>query len=211
MAHRHPARQQQSPDRMGSPRSLWGWWTAASAIGGGVIGFLEDSGFQFMATLVFTGIVIGAAQWMVLRCYVRRMRRWMLMSALGWLTGVQVSILLGDKIDSLVYFLTQLGGWEVLWLNLINRSIILAILGVAQWVALRRHVEGANWWIGASAIAGLIQGGISASLCAAACSTMAHTIGAGLSTAIVYGAGWMGYGVITGLVLEQLFQRSIHR
>lgn len=209
MVHRHPA--QQRPDRIGSPRSLWGWWTAASAIGGGIIGFWEDSGLQFMATLALTGIVIGVAQWMVLRCYIRRIRRWMLLSALGWLTGVQVSILLGDEIDSLVYLLTQSGGWEVLWLNLVSRSIILTILGFAQWVALRRHVDRANWWIGASAIAGLIQGGISASLCAAACSMMAQTIGAGLSTAIVYGAGWMSYGVITGLVLEQLFQRSIHR
>jgi hypothetical protein len=47
--------------RLAIAPQLWLWWTLSTAIAGAIVGALEASGFQFLATLVFTGLFIGIA------------------------------------------------------------------------------------------------------------------------------------------------------
>ena len=63
-----------------TPR-LWLWWTLATTIAGAIVGALEASGFELVATIVFTGLFIGAAQWLVLRQYIPKAFWWIVVIA----------------------------------------------------------------------------------------------------------------------------------
>jgi hypothetical protein len=210
-------RQAHTPVRSCLGHPLLGWWTLVSAAGGAMVGGLEEGGFQFFATLVLTGPVLGLAQWLVIRHYLRGAGGWILASSLGWLIGINLRILLGGLSDRLVQLLWQeFSLWEVLWLNVVREPIVLFVFGAAQWLMLRRHFSGAGWWILASAVSGVVKGAVSASVCAVACQAVARSAGNAqinpmvATSALSYGAGWAAYGLITGLVLVWLLQ-GLHR
>lgn len=56
------------------------WWTLATTIAGAIVGALEASGFQLVATIFFTGLLIGAAQWLVLRQYIPKAFWWIVVT-----------------------------------------------------------------------------------------------------------------------------------
>lgn len=79
--------------------------------------------------------------------------RWTLSSALGLALGLVAALALGAPIETLV---------GAMLVTPILTGIVGAVLGTSQWVVLRRRLEGARWWIPASA-AGLglgLAGGI---------------------------------------------------
>ena len=187
-----------------APR-LWLWWTLATTIAGAIVGALEASGFQLVATIFFTGLFIGAAQWLVLRQYIPKAFWWIVVSTLGWTLGL---VLLSSNIilDRLIQFLSTLGAWEVFWMNLVNQPIVLAIFGAAQFPILRRFVRKAHWWILVSALGGGLEG--------ASSSTVAYILQPGLlpapfSTALIYGSGWLCYGIVTGICLQWLLRHQL--
>ena len=189
---------------------LWLWWTLANALGGALVGALEEGGFQFFATLVLTGPVIGVAQWLVLRRYIRATGWWVVVSSVGWWSGINLRILLGEILNRLVQSLWhEFGLWEVFWINTVQEPVTLVSLGFFQWLLLRRRLPCVGWWILASAVGGAIKGSVSASVCAVACQPVAASVrngqvGAMAAAALSYGAGWAGYSVVTGLVLVWL-------
>ncbi len=71
---------------------------------------------------------------------------------------------------------------------------------------MRRHIQHAGWWILASAVGGAVHGAVSAALCAAACQAITMKVSAEMATAVTYGAGWAGYGAVTGIMLVWLLQ-----
>jgi hypothetical protein len=188
-----------------APR-LWLWWTLATTIAGAIVGALEESGFQFIATIFFTGLLIGAAQWLVLRQYIPKAFWWIVVSALGWTFGLLlVSFFITPLFDPLVPFLSTLGAWPVFWSNLVTWPIELAIFGVAQFPILTRFVRKAEWWILVSALGGALYG--------ASSSTVAYILPPGLppapfSTALIYGSGWLSYGIVTGICLQWLLRHQ---
>ncbi len=187
--------------------SLWGQWTLAHAIGGGIVGALEGGQFQFFATLVLTGCILGIAQWLVLRREIRQASGWILASTLGWWLGVNLRIGSSGVLDPIVNWLFSTGAlWETFWLNLVKQPVTAIALGGAQWLVLRRQFPRAGWWIVGSAVGGAVNGAFSAVLCAAACQPVSRFGGAVLSTAMTYGVGWAGAGAVTGLVLMWLRQ-----
>lgn len=182
--------------------SLWLWWTLATTIAGAIVGALEASGFQFIATIFFTGMLIGAAQWLVLRQYIPKAFWWIVVSALGWTFGL---LLVSSNItlDPLIQFLNTLGLWYVFWMNLVKQPIVLTIFGTAQFPILRRFFHKAHWWILVSALGGALAG--------AGSSTVAYIFQLGLLpapflTALSYGTGWLGYGIVTGICLQWLLR-----
>lgn len=187
-----------------APR-LWLWWTLATTIAGAIVGALEESGFQFIATIFFTGLLIGAAQWLVLRQYIPKAFWWIVVSTLGWTFGL-VLVVPNETLDPLIQFLNTLGAWEVFWMNLVTQPIVLAIFGAAQFPILRRFVRKAHWWILVSTLGGALQG--------ASGSTVAYILQPGLlpapfPTALSYGSGWLGYSIVTGIFLQWLLRHQL--
>jgi hypothetical protein len=186
-----------------APR-LWLWWTLATTIAGAIVGALEASGFQFIATIFFTGLLIGAAQWLVLRQYMPKAFWWIVVSALGWTFGIALVSFYIALFDPLIQFLRTLGAWPVFWSNLVTQPIVLAIFGAAQFPILRRFVRKAHWWILVSALGGALDG--------ASGSTVAYILPgllpAPFSTALAYGSGWLGYGIVTGICLQWLLRHQ---
>jgi hypothetical protein len=72
--------------------SLWLWWMLATAAGGTVIGALSAP-TDFFWYIIMTGLVVGVAQWLVLRCYIPHSGWWVLASAFGWFLGINVHIM----------------------------------------------------------------------------------------------------------------------
>ncbi len=187
-----------------APR-LWLWWTLATTIAGAIVGALEASGFELVATIFFTGLLIGAAQWLVLRKYIPKAFWWIVISTLGWTFGLVLLSYYGSLFDPLIPFLVTLGIWRVFGMRLVTQPIVLAIFGAAQFPILRRFVRKAHWWILVSALGGALAGANS--------STVAYILQPGLLpapflTALSYGAGWLGYGIVTGICLQWLLRHQ---
>ncbi len=181
------------------------WWTLATAIAGAIVGALEESGFQFIATIVFTGLLIGTAQWLVLRQYIPKAFWWIVVSALGWTFGLVLLRYYGSLINPLIPFLSTLGVWRIFGTSLVYEPIVLTILGAAQFPILRRFVRKAYWWILVSALGGALEG--------ASGSTVAYILQpwllpAPLPTALIYGTGWLSYGIVTGICLQWLLRHQ---
>jgi hypothetical protein len=189
-------------------------WLTLHTFAGMTIGALEAGQFQLMATLVFSGLLVGVAQWLVLRQVLRHSARWILASAIGWIVGVQLMIGLGGLLDPIVTRFTELSGWEVFWLNVTQQPIALLGMGIAQSVLLRSlRAQTDEWlplsWVGVSVLGGAVQGGGSAMFCAVFCPTLTEPLGGILTTAIVYGVGWFGYSFVTAALLGKLLSSSV--
>ncbi|MGP1375892.1 MAG: hypothetical protein ACTS3T_23900 [Almyronema sp.] len=179
---------------------FWMQWTVANLVGGGLIGFLEVRGLQFTATLLLTGGVLGVLQWLVLKSHLRSVRGWAIATALGWIGGVFLTQFLGVWINPLTNLLwKQLGGWEVLWLNLIKLPLMVLMMALAQsWVLGWRRLAIAPWLL-INAAGGLAKGGLSAALCPLVCNIWPLGVGAGVAE----GLGWAAYGGLVGWGLMQ--------
>ena len=72
-----------------------GWWVAASAVGGtlvGIGGVFYGSKLQVNLVIIYglAGIILGALQWLVLRRRISRSGWWVVASLLGWALAVLV-------------------------------------------------------------------------------------------------------------------------
>lgn len=130
--------QESSPEeKKESPRinwNLWFQWVFASTIGW-VIGW-------FFVGEPMVGLVLGIAQWLVIRPYGDRLGWWLVATAVGWVAGWGLI----------------LAGWITppnagLIGAVLSGAFIGTVLGLVQWLVLNRLVYLAAWWILASAVA----------------------------------------------------------
>ena len=114
----------------------------------------EDFLFGYVFVLT-TGILMGLAQFGLLRRYLPRMGWWVLATAGGWSLGL-VLILLG-VFRVLPYFWGAEAiyrTWAFVWaFFLLGLSI-----GSGQWLVLRRRLPRAGWWIGANVLGWALLG-----------------------------------------------------
>ena len=126
--------------------AVWLWWVLASA-GGGAVGFaaavalldLMSAALQrAIDEVVIFGLIgaaLGTMQWLVLRGLFSRAGWWVVASTVGAaIVGVGAAFL-SSKIEASLIIAYGLSG---------------AILGVLQWIVLRRQTSRAWLWILAS-------------------------------------------------------------
>ena len=115
-----------------SPSSSFNWllvvlWTLATAAGWYLglllidISPLGESGI---------GLIVGIAQWFVLRGRIKNAYWWILATAAGWIVGRLIALLL---------FPPEYG--------ILAGSAIGAAIGSFQWLILRGYVHRTYWWI----------------------------------------------------------------
>ncbi len=117
--------------------------------------YLHGRGYpteDFLFYFVFVptaGILMGIAQFVLLRRYLPRMGWWVLATAGGWSLGL-VLILLG-----IFNVLTHFWGAETIyrsWAFVLAFSLLGLSIGCGQWLVLRRRLPRAGWWIGANVL-----------------------------------------------------------
>lgn len=182
---------------------LWGLWILISVACGALSQFLE---------LFWISALLGFAQWLILRRYIRHIGNWILASTLGGCIGFGICIIVVSAFKAGAWISTMTPGrWlevagvlvnkQVFWNNVLGLSLMWAVVGIAQWLVLRSHIERAKWWVLASAVGGVVLGVVTVFI-----SAVTHI--AVLATAV----GWLGYGAVTGIVLVWLLQERIqHR
>jgi hypothetical protein len=126
------------------------------------IGALPAAALGVLAGTVIEGSIVGTAQWLVLRRPLEKMRwrTWVLATALGacvaWTLGMIPSTLLFTGADSGAAAPGEMSDPMIYTLAAAMGIALGAILGAAQWLALRRHLPKAGWWIPANALAWML-------------------------------------------------------
>ena len=75
-------------------------------------------------------MIMGMAQWLVLRARIRRAGWWIIASAVGWVVGLAVITVASPSAAGAVF-----------------GAVLGATTGTAQWLVLRLSVYQAGWWI----------------------------------------------------------------
>lgn len=126
---------------------LWLAWTLATALGL-LIGYLPlafligsiDLGLARVIVPIITGVLLGLAQWLVLRPYVTKSYDWVLYHAVGWVVGYTLGLFVVQLLSK-----TPLG----MLLGFIFFGVIVALF---QYPILRREIPHLGAWILANVI-----------------------------------------------------------
>jgi len=182
---------------------FFGGWVLVNLLGGWLVGFLENNGFQFMATLFFSGAVIGSGQWLLLK-RLGGFRWWPIASALGWILGVLLETGTRGLYQSVLEELGLALSNENFPLSVIlSQSVWILGMAIAQALILRCRDRAAGVWIGVSLIGMATHSVISLNFCASFCGALPAW-----SSGLASGVGWAAYGVVTGLAIIKLWGHS---
>jgi hypothetical protein len=126
---------------------LWLAWTIATALGM-LIGYLPfallvgsiDLGVARVIVPIISGILLGLAQWLVLRPYISKSYDWILNHAVGWVVGFTLGLFIVQLLSK-----TPLG----MLIGFISFGLIVALF---QYPALRREIPHLASWIFANVI-----------------------------------------------------------
>jgi hypothetical protein len=156
---------------------------------------------------IFQGLILGFAQCLALRRYIRNFFWWILATVIGWLLGwlamlfvaiitAIVSVLAPNSLDTITLFV------RVVWLGAAMGTLIGLAQGLVFFVYLKIPIYKAVWWMNSNALAWALRfllGFVVASL---------QLDGFYVSTALIMlGTGAVMLvipGVITGIILVYL-------
>jgi hypothetical protein len=173
---------------------IWLAWTLATALGM-LIGYLPlaflvgslDLGVARVIVPIITGILLGLAQWLVLRPYITASVDWVLNHAAGWVVGYTLGL-----------FVVQLLAKTLLG-TLLGYIAFGVIISLFQYPVLRREIPHLATWIIAN-VAGWTLGAYLSQLAAGAFfqSAAPNTL-----TSVLVSVGITGLvaGAITALAL----------
>jgi len=131
-------------------------WTIEKTMG--AFGSLAMAGVMILVGTL-EGIVVGIAQWLVLRRPIQNMswRAWVLATAIGafvaWTLGMIPSTLMATNADAAAAPPPEMSNVVMHGLAALMGAVLGPILGLPQWLVLRRHVQKAGWWVLANAAA----------------------------------------------------------
>ncbi|HEY5563299.1 MAG TPA: hypothetical protein VIK72_16395 [Clostridiaceae bacterium] len=134
------------------------------------------------------GVTLGVAQWLLLRKYLNKVGYWILLTSIGWVLFNELNIL---------NLFGEAKGIAIIP-DLIHGTVFGVILGVLQWLLLRKRLQKSSWWIIASIAA----------------STLGVTVGDGFN--IITSSDAPGdvvissilLGIITGVCMMRLLIRN---
>lgn len=167
---------------------LWRRWVIATTLGvalGACASFLG-------------GILVGLAQWLVLRKLSARPNRWVFATGVGWVLGRILAMLIASSFT----------GYSIARILAIafGSPFMFALLGLAQWFVLKERFANARWWIFSTTVGGTIG--------------MAVGVAIGLATSLLI-SGWaviLGiisfaviFGATTGTAMVWLLKQSHSR
>ncbi len=104
---------------------LWFLWIMATSVGW-VLGRLLLPNLA----MVTTGLAIGILQWFLLQRYFKKAWQWILATTAGWTLG-----------STITFALIPVG------MEFLAGLVIGSVIGIAQWLILRREVHWAGWWV----------------------------------------------------------------
>jgi hypothetical protein len=166
-----------------------------------LVGFLStiplvnrlDLVFARLIVPVTAGILIGFAQWIVLRQYVTASSDWIWAGGASWAAGYALGLLLMLNLPS-----TFVGG-------IIGSLLFGIIVAAVQWPVFRREIPNAWMWVLSSAIGW--TAGFLASQLALTSFSAESAINPAISTALIAGTTGLVAGAITGLALIWIVRR----
>jgi hypothetical protein len=126
------------------------------------VGVIPAAVLAVLAGTLIEGTVVGTMQWLVLRRPLKSMRwrSWALATALGalvaWTLGMIPSTFFFRGADTATTSTTPMSDLMVYALAAAMGLALGAILGVPQWLVLRRYVLKAGWWVLANALAWML-------------------------------------------------------
>jgi hypothetical protein len=175
---------------------LWLWWTVATVAAFIPFYFLptlppardlfprEAWGLDFLYMAAMgagSGAILGVAQWLVLRRYLQRAWTWILACIVGEAVGTIAAwaIMRGLAVPALAWAQAGLHSGEVVFGGAYGVTLY-GVIGIAQWLTLRRQVRRAGWWIVASVALGIF------------------------ANPLISGSGWTSVGTILGFLVPGL-------
>ncbi|MDX1615874.1 MAG: protein kinase [Candidatus Promineifilaceae bacterium] len=148
-------------------RRFWAQWTlvtaAALAIGGPLASWLSrwlhwDMELAVPAEWLYlnllAGLVLGLAQWRLLRRYLARSGWWVLLTMLAWPVGAQMGSALRDTLFRRFYHDSHF--FQQQWYSVLFAVVMILGIGLFQWLWLRRYARVPARWLLAWAGAGLV-------------------------------------------------------
>jgi hypothetical protein len=121
--------------------SFWiGWGFASLALP--LMGKTASDSLGWWTVGGLLGLWVGAPQWLLLRKRLPDARMWLLATVVGGVLGAELGWLAAPQVLQYGVGVETLGAWMVTGL----------VVGVAQWLVLRRSVSLATWWAAISAL-----------------------------------------------------------
>jgi len=179
---------------------MWLGWTLATAAGL-IIGYLPlallvnqlELGIARIIVPLWAGLLIGVAQWLVLRQFLTDCRDWMFNLTASWVAGYAIGLLVVDLFA---------GSFSGLLISYLLFGLIVAFF---QWPVLRREMPQILPWILANVI-GWTLGALASQL---ALTVIFASQPAGPLAVTLLNAAITGLiaGAITGLALVYIIRR----
>ena len=146
-----------------------------------------DLGLARVIVPIITGILLGLAQWLVLRPYIVHSHDWILNHAAGWVVGFSIGLFIVQLLSK-----TPLG-------MLLGFIAFGAIVALFQYPTLRREIPHLSTWI----LANVIGWTLGAYLSQLAGGVFLHNTAPSALVSVLVSVGITGLvaGAITGLAL----------
>ncbi|MDY6899142.1 MAG: hypothetical protein SWZ49_13850 [Cyanobacteriota bacterium] len=180
-------------------------WFVAAYISQVIDKFGNHNTYQFLLLIgTLEGLLLGFAQYLVLRRYIRQASYWILFTLTGvlisWFMGLTVSAVIGlfyaanlhQKITTLIEEVALLG------------AAVGTVIGYAQWLILKTVSKQAIWWVFANALAWSL--GIVVAFIGAGIETPFFNIHASLIAIATGGVMGIVISSITGIFLVWLLK-----
>ena len=146
------------------------------------------------------GLVGGLGEWLLLRRWMARAGWWIVVTAVGRAVGWSLALTIGWLWSELIVGSTGSGAAGILGLD-VGGLVGGSVVGLSQWVVLRRWVARSSVWIVASAVGGAAGIGLSQYVAQAAA---AGIVSGGLAWVSAVAVAAAGVGAVTGVALVLL-------